>query len=182
VRPEPHIREAVAADVPAIVEVTNRAYRGQGGWTTEAHLVRGLRASAAEVEEMLTSDGVVLLVAELAEHVEPDQGRDGTPVNRVVGCCYTHVEGAGAEFGLFAVDPRAQAGGIGGRLLEDQARRAQEAGRDHLMIRVLQSRPELVAWYERHGFASTGEVVGFAGDEADLMVADLGMHVMIRQL
>ena len=33
------LRPAAETDVPRIVELVQAAYRGQGGWTTEAHLV-----------------------------------------------------------------------------------------------------------------------------------------------
>ena len=50
------------------------------------------------------------------------------------------------------------------------------------MIQVLQSRPELHRWYERHGFTRTGRAVPFAGDAAMLKVAGLGMDIMERPL
>ena len=50
------------------------------------------------------------------------------------------------------------------------------------MIQVLQSRPELHSWYERHGFVRTGQAVPFPGDPARLKVGGLGMDVMERPL
>ena len=168
------LRAATEADVEAVVEVAEAAYRGRGGWTTEEHLVDGNRTDAAEVRGMLSDPAVRLLVAEV----------DGT----VRGCCYTHRESpdaAGvvrAELGLLAVDPRIQARGIGGRLVEAQAELLAGAGADVLMIRVLHSRPELTAWYERHGFVRTGEAVPFAGNADWLKVGGLGMDVLERPL
>jgi GNAT superfamily N-acetyltransferase len=174
------LRPAQEADVPAIVDVVQRAYRGEGGWTTEAHLVKGSRTHADDVRAMLADDAVTLIVAETTV------GED--PTVRLVGCCYTHREPAEgesasrAELGLFAVDPAAQSRGLGGLLLETQAETLREAGVEVLMIRVLQSRPELHAWYERHGFARTGLAVPFPGDPARLVVEGLGMDVMERPL
>jgi N-acetylglutamate synthase-like GNAT family acetyltransferase len=164
----PSIREATLADVEDIVRVVNLAYRTQGGWTTEEHLVGGARTDAADVRAAIEDDTHLLLVAE----------RDGA----IVGCCYTDREGDSAELGLFAVDPTVQAGGVGGALMEEQARRRADEGLATLHLRVLESRPELQSWYARHGFAETGEVVPFAGDEADLKVPGLGMAVMVRAL
>lgn len=163
------IRAARPADVPEIVATTQAAYRGEGGWTTEAHLVRGHRTDATEVRALLTTADVTLLVAV-------------TATQDVVGCCYTARDGDRAELGLFAVDPRAQAGGIGGRLLESQAALLTSAGVRTLMIRVLQARPELHAWYRRHGFVPTGIELPFPADPARLTDPELRMVEMERQL
>src|SRR5699024_11025386 len=47
------LREAADGDVPELVDLVQAAYRGEGGWTTEAHLVDGHRTDAAEVRAML---------------------------------------------------------------------------------------------------------------------------------
>lgn len=168
------LRDARESDVDTLVELVQVAYRGEGGWTTEAHLVDGHRTDAAEVRTMLADPAVTLQVAEL----------DG----ELLGCCYTRREPTDpsgidrAELGLFAVHPSAQGRGLGGRLLEAQAERQRAAGADALSIQVLQSRPELHAWYERHGFTRTGHSVPFAGNADWLKVAGLGMDVMERPL
>lgn len=210
------VRPAREADVDVIVDLVQVAYRGEGGWTTEAHLVSGSRTHAAEVREMLADPAVTLLAAEidtLADASSPDsvEAADDAPATspghaehaghpghaadspapsgpRVVGCCYTRQEPADedgitrAELGLFAVHPGIQSRGLGGRLLEAQAEHLREAGIEILMIRVLQSRPELHAWYERHGFVRTGASVPFAGNPDWLQVEGLGMDVMERPL
>ena len=213
---EVRLRPAHEADVDTLVDLVQRAYRGEGGWTTEAHLVSGSRTHAAEVREMLADPAVTLLAAEIdtladasgpdsveaaddapttspghAEHAEqPGHAADSPAPSgpRVVGCCYTRQEPADedgitrAELGLFAVHPGIQSRGLGGRLLEAQAEHLREAGIEILMIRVLQSRPELHAWYERHGFVRTGASVPFAGNPDWLQVEGLGMDVMERPL
>ncbi|MGP5077135.1 GNAT family N-acetyltransferase [Brachybacterium alimentarium] len=216
------VRPAREADVDVIVDLVQVAYRGEGGWTTEAHLVSGSRTHAAEVREMLADPAVTLLAAEidtldgvdtLADGCGPDsvEAADDAPTTspghaehaghpghaadspapsgpRVVGCCYTRQEPADddgitrAELGLFAVHPGIQSRGLGGRLLEAQAEHLREVGIEILMIRVLQSRPELHAWYERHGFVRTGASVPFAGNPDWLQVEGLGMDVMERPL
>ncbi|MGY5764141.1 N-acetyltransferase family protein [Brachybacterium sp. DNPG3] len=169
------IRPAVLEDVPGILPVVEAAYRSEGGWTTEAHLVRGARTDDDEVTRMIADDEVTLLVA-----VDDD--------GAILGCCYTHREDADdlgrsrAELGLFAVSPTAQSGGIGGRLLEAQAAHLAAEGVEVLFIRVLESRPELHGWYRRHGFVPTGQILPFAGDPADLAVAGLRMVGMERPL
>ena len=162
------IREATAGDVPAMVGVVNRAYRGEGGWTREAHLVGGLRIDEAEMQSLLDDPDYLVLVAE--------QG------GRLTGCCYTHRHDDGAEFGLVAVDPDVQSAGVGGALLDSQVARRALEGLEAIDLRVLQSRPELAAWYSRHGFVATGEVTPFAGVPGDLKVPGLGMERMVRDL
>ena len=170
----PVLRDAREGDVNTLVDLVQVAYRGEGGWTTEAHLVDGHRTDAAEVRTMLADPAVTLQVAEL----------DG----ELLGCCYTRREPTDpsgidrAELGLFAVHPRAQSRGLGGMLLEAQAEAQRDAGAQVLLIQVLQSRPELHAWYERHGFTRTGHSVPFAGNADWLKVAGLGMDVMERPL
>lgn len=171
------LRAAHDDDADALAMLVQAAYRGEGGWTTEAHLVAGQRTDAEEVREMLADPSVTLLVAEL-------DGPDG----EVVGCCYTRREPTDAdgvdraELGLFAVHPSVQSRGLGARLLEAQAEHQRRAGVEVLMIQVLQSRPELHSWYERHGFVRTGPSVPFAGEVDELKVAGLGMDVMERRL
>ena len=162
------LRPAAETDVPRIVELVQAAYRGQGGWTTEAHLVDGHRTDAAEVRAMLADPAVTLLVATGGSGMGDGDGAsddEAGAAERVLGCCYTRREAPDehgavrAELGLFAVDPAAQGAGLGGRLLEAQAASLAADGVDVLMIQVLQSRPELHRWYERHGFTRTGRSV-----------------------
>lgn len=168
------LRAAADGDVPPLVELVQAAYRGEGGWTTEMHLVDGHRTDAAEVRAMLADPQVTVLVAE----------QDGD----LVGCCYTRREPADssvparAELGLFAVHPVVQSRGLGGRLLEAQAQLLRTAGCEVLMIQVLQGRPELHDWYRRHGFTPVGRAVPFPGDPDWLKVAELGMDIMERPL
>lgn len=208
------IRPAREDEVDSVVALAQAAYRGTGGWTTEAHLVSGTRTDSSEVRDMVTDPAVTLLVAVLApsgaaqDDADPDgngddandsdgsndsdredEGEDvGDREGGIVGCCYTRREPADAdglsraELGLFAVHPSAQSRGLGRRLLAAQSDHLQRAGVDVLMIRVLQSRPELHAWYERYGFVRTGVAVPFAGDPAGLQVEGLGMDVMERPL
>lgn len=206
------IRPAREDEVDSIVQLAQAAYRGNGGWTTEAHLVTGTRTDSSEVREMIADPAVTLLVAVLApsetvrDDAESERHGDGSAghdhstestestententESTIVGCCYTRREPADAdgltraELGLFAVHPSAQSRGLGRRLLEAQSDHLQHAQVDVLMIRVLQSRPELHAWYERNGFVRTGVAVPFAGDPAGLQVEGLGMDVMERPL
>ena len=154
--------------MPQIVRIVHAAYRGSGGWTTEEHLVAGARIDEDETTQLVDDPDVIIIVAE----------REMT----IVGCAALFRDGEEMEFGLFAVDPAAQTGGIGHALLEEQVRRARALGVHALTIRVLQGRPELNAWYERRGFRPTGQVRDFPADPSLLRVEGLRMVEMRRDL
>ncbi|MEO6987789.1 MAG: GNAT family N-acetyltransferase [Aquihabitans sp.] len=155
--PAPVIRAATTEDLDLIVSIVAAAYRstgGQRGWTSEDDLLDGQRADAPMVQAILDDDRSVLLVAEVHGAVR--------------GCIQLEpLGGDGAHFGLFAVDPTLQSGGVGGALLtavEDLAR--QEWGCRWMQLEVLRQRLDLIAWYARRGYEPTGETQPFPyGDE-----------------
>jgi ribosomal protein S18 acetylase RimI-like enzyme len=141
----PTFRAATAADVPALVTLINRAYRSeasQAGWTTEGHLLDGPRIDEATLLQMLAAPPAVLLQAEL-----PGQ---------LAGCVYLEPQGPALYLSMLAVDPAAQAHGLGRQLLAQAERHAYQAGCTTIKMSVLALRPELLAWYERQGYRRTG--------------------------
>jgi GNAT superfamily N-acetyltransferase len=151
------LRTATVDDVPAVVSLVESAYRGdasRAGWTTEADLLVGRRTDPAEVLRLITTAGNVILVA-----TSPDGG--------IVGCCHLQRRDEDtAYFGLFAVRPTAQAGGIGGWLLaaaEERARR--DWGATTMEMTVLGQREDLIAWYRRKGYRPTGRTVPWPPSE-----------------
>ncbi|TDC62146.1 N-acetyltransferase [Actinomadura sp. GC306] len=149
-------RAATKADVPALVALIERAYRGdesRAGWTTEADLLGGQRTDAGMVAAVVDDASGRLLVGEA----------DGVPV----ACCQLENRGGHAYFGMFAVDPGAQGGGLGRRVLAEAERVAREQwGADEMRMTVITLRAELIAWYERRGYVRTGQTQPFPyGDE-----------------
>ncbi|MET0332043.1 MAG: GNAT family N-acetyltransferase [Dyella sp.] len=149
-------RDAGLADAPALAALVESAYRGEisrQGWTTEADLLDGRRTDADEVAGLIASTDGAMLLAE----------RDG----ELLACCYRERCGSEAYFGMFAVRPGRQGGGIGGALLEEAERRArQEWGCQLMCMRVIDLRDELIAWYIRRGYRRTGVFSPFPyGDE-----------------
>jgi ribosomal protein S18 acetylase RimI-like enzyme len=145
-------RYATIADVPAIVQLVDSAYRGdasRAGWTTEADLLEGQRTDNAAVAEMLAAPGSTVLLAE-----------DG---GQLVGCCRIELRpGAEAYFGMFSVQPLQQGGGLGRQLLAEAERIARDDWAAATMIMtVIAQRTELIAWYERRGYRRTGETEPF---------------------
>ena len=149
-------RPAVPADVEAVVALVQSAYRGESGlrgWTTETQLLGGQRTDPREVAELIARSDSLVLLAE----------RGG----RLVGCCHLERQGDAAYFGMFAVDPDAQRGGLGKQVLSHAERVARERwGSRRMVMTVIEQRAELVAWYQRRGYRRTGERKPFPyGDE-----------------
>lgn len=145
---------ATAADVPELLTLVNGAYRGETsrqGWTTEADLLDGARIDAAALHEMLRTSGAAILTGRNEHH-------------ELIGCTYVHAQPPRLYLGMLSVAPARQALGTGKYLLraaEDYARRHHC---QHLRITVLTGRPELLAWYERHGYQRTGATEPFPTD------------------
>ncbi len=144
------VRFANADDIPALDALINGAYRGERarrGWTNEADLLAGYgnRIDEAELRETLADPTARMLVT---------ADRD-----ELVGCILVRDLGARlAYFGLLAIAPERQATGLAKRLLAA----AETCGRDVFACdrvegTVVHTRAELIAYYERRGFARSGE-------------------------
>lgn len=148
-------RAATAADVPALLELVHAAYRGGpdvAGWTTEAHLLGGLRADPDMVLEMITGPG-----SQIRMFLADDD---------LLACCQLDVTGGTGYVGFFAVLPSRQGGGVGSAVLAEVERLAVEAGCHRMRMTVLSARTELIAYYERRGYRRTGATEPFPyGDE-----------------
>ncbi|NUS17178.1 MAG: GNAT family N-acetyltransferase [Streptomyces sp.] len=152
----PIFRAATAADVPALVALVESAYRGdasRAGWTTEADILDGQRTDPEGVLEVIEKDGSRLVAVE----------RDG----ELVACCHLEHRGAHAYFGMFAVRPTLQGGGLGKTVIAEAERFARdEWGVAEMHMTVITVREDLIAWYERRGYERTGQTSPFPyGDE-----------------
>ncbi|MFG2307953.1 GNAT family N-acetyltransferase [Streptomyces sp. NPDC048566] len=149
-------RDAEDADVDVLVALIESAYRGdasRAGWTTEADILEGQRIDPEGVRAVITAPGSRLLTVE----------RDGA----VVACCQLEHRGDHAYFGMFAVSPALQGGGLG-KMIIAEAERAVRAtwGVDAMHMTVISVREDLIAWYERRGYRRTGRMTPFPyGDE-----------------
>lgn len=63
-----HVRPATTSDVDILSHIIHQAYREEGGWTTERHLVSGLRCTDEEILSWLSDPEIVdnepILIAE----------------------------------------------------------------------------------------------------------------------
>jgi ribosomal protein S18 acetylase RimI-like enzyme len=172
---DPSFRTATAADVPAVVALVESAYRGASGrrgWTTESDLLDGQRTDPVDVSEAMSRPDSRILLLE----------RDG----RLLASCHLERKGEAAYFGMFAVDPSLQAGGLGRLLLGEAERVAREDWGCRLMeMTVIAQREELIAWYERRGYRRTGTFKPFPYGQERFGIPrrdDLRFELLVKDL
>lgn len=142
------VRIALPADLARLHAVIERAYRGDSarqGWTHEADLLSGERIDDATLADMVGDPQYLMLIAQQGEEA--------------LGCVSLTARGGGLVYlGLLCVDPARQAGGIGKAIIAAAERIARdELDADRIEMTVIDSRVELIAYYERRGFVRTGE-------------------------
>jgi len=143
-----HLDPASRDDLPALHALIESAYRGdtaRRGWSHEADLLEGQRTDLDALDATLADPAQHLLV--LRDHDE------------LRACVVLADKGAGlAYLGLLTVDPSRQSAGLGRLILAA----AEDHGAAHfaatrIEMTVIAQREELIAWYERRGYARTGE-------------------------
>ncbi|KZL67419.1 acetyltransferase [Colletotrichum incanum] len=174
-------RPAAPADIPSLLPLIRSAYRGAlsgKGWTTEADLVADKRISESGLLAKISEpEGVVLLATEAPSTTTP------------LSCCEivrSKKDPAVAYFGLFAVSPDRQAGGVGRTVLAYAEEYARERwGAERMEMCVIWPRAELIAWYERRGYRKTGERREFPYQElfeGGALRDDLWFEVLEKEL
>ncbi|MGW0590409.1 GNAT family N-acetyltransferase [Streptosporangium sp. NPDC002607] len=171
---QPTFRTATGADVLPLVSLVESAYRGESsliGWTSEASLLGGQRTDARSVTAAMENPDGRMLVAE-------SEGE-------IIACCQVERRGGHAYFGMFAVRPTLQGGGLGKTVLAEAERLARdEWGVDEMHMTVISAREELLAWYVRRGYVRTGETAPFPyGDESFGLPTrdDLEFEVLVKK-
>lgn len=150
-------------DVPGLHALVEKCYRGDSakqGWTHEADLLDDTRTSEAELATVIANAKARVLLASV----------DGNLAGTVT---ITDLGEGRAYLGMLCVDPELQAEGLGRALLADAEDTAAEAfGANVMEMTVIDARPELIAYYERRGYARTGETRPFPvpGEHAFAMV------------
>ena len=149
-------RPATLTDIPALIALVTSAYRGdtsKQGWTTEADLLDGQRIDAEALRhDIERTDSRILLALENGE---------------VLACAHVAIEDGTGYFGMFAVSPDQQGSGVGKRMMAEAERLVREDwGLPGMRMTVIDIRDELIAFYERRGYARTGRKKPFPyGDE-----------------
>jgi ribosomal protein S18 acetylase RimI-like enzyme len=149
------ISEARDTDIPTIVDLLNRSYRGESsrlGWTTEADLIGGdVRTDIDDVTRTFERRGSVFLLCR-------------SPEGETVGCVNLQLRGDRLYLGMFAVRPILQGHGIGSGLMRAAEHHALQTGCQAIFMWVISGRIELIDWYARLGYRDTGERVPFEED------------------
>jgi len=151
----PNISVASTADIPAINDLLNSAYRGEGsrqGWTTEADLIAGdIRTDENMLQKVMEQPGSVFL-----KYANGQQ--------QITGCVNLQQFNNKIYLGMFSVSPPLQGGGIGKHLLKAAEEYAQHLHCIAIYMSVISVRTELIDWYKRHGYIEAGEIKPFPED------------------
>jgi predicted N-acetyltransferase YhbS len=170
------IRPAILADIPALHRLVERAYRGDSarkGWTHEADLLGGQRTDVEALGAMIADPAQRILIA--------------VSEGDLIGCVQVSQKDADiAYLGLLSVDPDIQAGGLGKALIIKAEHTAQsEFAASTMEMTVIRQRGELIAYYERRGYALTGETRAFPLDDERFglpVTRDLSFVVLAKRL
>ena len=128
-----------------ICDLVNLTYRGDTGWTRETHIIQGARTNRQEIESAMSNPDANFFVVN-----QP---------NALASCIYVTQEKERAYIGFFSVHPSLQGKGFGKHVLKQteifalQNREVQK-----FVMFVVSQRPELIAFYERRGYARTGRI------------------------
>ncbi len=151
------LQPAGPADLKDVAALTNWAYRGTGeqaSWTVESYL-QGERTTAEALKDDLSSKphGQLLIWRDAA----------GTLLGHV------WLEPLNCEIwylGLLSVRPDRQDQKLGRSLLEAAEDFARRGSARRIQMTVINVRDTLIAWYQRRGYALTGETRPFPyGDD-----------------
>jgi len=142
------LRLPSTGELPALHALIESAYRGESaraGWTHEADLVQQPRTSVGELATLLDPPDELLLVA----------GHGAA----MIGCVHLGRRSQDMGYlGLLTVRPGHQAAGFGKAILAAAEHEAiSRFGTRIMELSVVSRRPELIAYYQRRGYAATGE-------------------------
>ena len=148
------IQIATTDDIPELVSLVNSAYRGEEarkGWTHEADLIDGeMRTDANDLRTLMQKPGAVFLKCINGGQLQ--------------GTVYLEEKASSLYLGMLSVWPRLQGTGTGKKLLGAAEAFAQEKNCDRIHLTVISTRKELIQWYEKHGYHSTGATLPFPDD------------------
>jgi ribosomal protein S18 acetylase RimI-like enzyme len=152
----PNITIATAADSVDIKNLLNNAYRGEAskqGWTTEAALIAGdTRTNDTNLRQVMDQPGSVFLKCTNQQQ-------------QLQACVNLQQHGNKIYLGMFSVAPQLQGGGIGKQILLAAEEYGKYIKAVSIYMSVITVRTELINWYQRHGYADTGERKPFIEDK-----------------
>ena len=147
---QPTLHVASKTDASRIADMVNRAYRPSSldrGWTHEADLVIGERTTSEQILRLFSPQSLVLVLCQGAV---------------IVACVHLQNDDSEVYIGMLATEPSLQTQGLGKKMLSHAEQYAMTYFNAKLFrMSVLSSRTELIAYYERRGYARTGKVEGY---------------------
>lgn len=147
---------AKASNIEALHRLVESAYRGDSarkGWTHEADLLGGQRTDREALLAIIRADNQIILLAFDRE--------------TLIGCVQlSRVDDSISYLGLLTVNPDMQAGGIGKQIISAAENFVRDNWDSAIMeMTVIGKREDLIAYYERRGYAQTGETRPFPMDD-----------------
>jgi len=167
-------KHARSADSWIISTLINSVYRGENskkGWTTEAGFLSGIRITEEKVKEIIELKDNVIILARI----------DGN----IIGCVHLENAGSYSYLGMLSVDVNFQDKGIGKMLINECERYTKEVlGLSEIRMKVISRRTELIEYYNRRGYVSTGELeeFGASGDTFGDTVEKLYFETLTKSL
>jgi ribosomal protein S18 acetylase RimI-like enzyme len=149
---------AAESDFAEIIDLVNLAFRGTGptaSWNIEAGVIEGQRLN----ESLLREDLAAKPEAHFLIHRDADDGL-------LLGTVWLEPGKDDAWYlGLLTVRPDLQNRHLGRTLLAASEEFARERGARCIRMTVVHVRETLIAWYQRRGYALTGETKPFPYDD-----------------
>jgi ribosomal protein S18 acetylase RimI-like enzyme len=145
---------ATDADLPEAVALINASYRGESsraGWTHEADYIDGERTTLATLTADLAASPLAMLLLL----------RDA-PADPLLGCVWLEPKDRRVWYlGLLTVRPEMQDRQLGRTMLSEAENVTRKAGGSVVRMTVVHLRTTLIDWYQRRGYALTGEAEPF---------------------
>lgn len=138
-------------DAELITKLVNQAYRPESAtpaWTHESNWVAGNRTNISQIMDVIAKSNSIILV--------------GIKGSSIVACVHVEQEGNSSHIGMLAVHPELQGAGAGKQMLSQAEKYALEIfGAEKLIMLVVSSRSELIAFYLRRGYRQTGSIMDY---------------------
>ena len=138
-------------DAKYINTLVNSVYRGENskkGWTTEAEFLGGIRITEEKIKEIIERNNDIVILAIF----------DGS----ITGCVHLENAGEHSYLGMLSVDVDHQDKGIGRLLINECERYTKEEWKlRKIKMKVINRRLELMEYYYRRGYKTTGEIEEF---------------------
>ena len=148
------VTKATSKDAQELVALVNSAYRGDSsrlGWTTEADFLDGQRIDEAWLSDLIKDPNTVILC--LRKQAS----------KQILACVeLKKLKNNSVLLGMLSVSPVLQNQGLGAMLIkESEAFVATHFQAQKITMKVLSIRSELIAYYDRKGYALTKQHEAF---------------------